>query len=110
MILLTILVFVLILGLLVFVHELGHFLMAKRAGMKVEEFAFGFPPRLISFKRGETTYAINLIPLGGYVKIDGEDGSDASNPRSFANKPAWQRFLVLIAGVSMNVVLAWFLI
>lgn len=110
MILLAILVFILILGLLVFVHELGHFIMAKRAGMRVDEFGFGFPPRMFGITRGETTYSINWIPLGGFVKIMGEDGSDSADPQSFNNKSAWQRFLVLIAGVSMNVILAWVLL
>ena len=94
MILLTILVFIIILGLLVFVHELGHFVMAKRAGMKVEEFGFGFPPRLFSIKKAETTYSINLIPLGGFVKIVGEDGTDTTDPQSFGNKSFWRRFSV----------------
>ncbi len=106
---LTLLTFIIILGILVFVHELGHFIMAKRAGMKVEEFGFGFPPKLFGIKKGETTYSINLIPLGGFVKIVGEDGSDTTDPRSFANKTAWQRFAVLIAGVTMNAILAWVL-
>jgi regulator of sigma E protease len=110
MILLTILVFIIILGLLVFVHELGHFIMAKRAGMRVDEFGFGFPPRLFGITKGETTYSVNLIPLGGFVKILGEDGSDTVDQRSFTNKSAMQRFLVLIAGVTMNVVLAWVLL
>ncbi len=110
MILLTILVFIVILGLLVFVHELGHFIMAKRAGMKVEEFGFGFPPRMFGITRGETTYSINWVPLGGFVKILGEDGSDSPDPRNFGNKSTWQRFRVLIAGVSMNVILAWVLL
>ena len=109
MILLTILAFVIILGLLVFVHELGHFIMAKRAGMRVDEFAFGFPPRMFGIKRGETVYAINWIPLGGYVKIVGEDG-DSDDPRSFMNKGFWARFSTLIAGVVMNVILAWVLL
>ncbi len=110
MILLTIVVFIIVLGLLVFVHELGHFVVAKKSGMKVEEFGFGFPPRVFGIKRGETVYSVNLIPLGGFVKIVGENGDDTSDPQSFGNKPAWQRFAVLIAGVTMNVVLAWFLI
>jgi regulator of sigma E protease len=110
MILLAILVFIIILGLLVFVDELGHFIVAKRAGMKVEEFGFGFPPRMFGIKKGDTLYSINWIPLGGFVKILGEDGSDAANPESFGQKPAWQRFLVLIAGVTMNAILAWVLI
>jgi regulator of sigma E protease len=109
MILTTIIVFFFILGLLVFVHELGHFIAAKKSGMKVEEFGFGFPPRLFGMKRGDTTYSLNWIPLGGFVKITGENG-DTTDPNAFGNKPAWQRFIVLIAGVVMNVVLAWFLI
>jgi len=110
MTLLAIVAFIIILGVLVFVHELGHFVAAKRSGMRVDEFGFGFPPRLFGIKRGETTYSINLIPLGGFVKIVGEDGGEATDVRSFGNKPAWQRAIVLIAGVAMNAILAWFLI
>ncbi len=109
MILVTIIVFVVILGLLVFVHELGHFVAAKRSGMKVDEFGFGFPPKIFGIKRGDTVYSINLIPLGGFVKIVGENG-ESSDPQAFGHKPAWQRFIVLVAGVTMNVVLAWALI
>lgn len=93
-----------------FVHELGHFMMAKRAGMRVDEFGFGFPPKLFGIKKGETLYSINLIPLGGFVKILGEDGTDSEDPRNFTNKSFWQRFAVLIAGVSMNVIFAWVLL
>jgi len=110
MILMTILVFVIILGLLIFVHELGHFVMAKRAGMHVQEFGFGFPPRLFGIRRGETVYSINWIPLGGFVKIAGEDGGDLADPRAFGNKSFWRRFGVIIAGVAMNMIFAWFLI
>lgn len=106
----TILLFLIILGLLVFVHELGHFVMAKRAGMQVEEFGFGFPPRLFGVKRGDTIYSINWIPLGGFVKIAGEDGGQVQNPGSFANKGFWARFAVLIAGVTMNIIFAWLII
>lgn len=102
---LTVLAFIIILGVLVFVHELGHFLAAKRAGMRVEEFGFGFPPRLVSIKKGETLYSFNLIPLGGFVKIFGEDGEEKNSAQSFAAKPIWQRALVLLAGVTMNIVL-----
>lgn len=103
---LTIIVFLLILGLLIFVHELGHFIMAKRAGAKIEEFGFGFPPRIFGRKIGETIYSLNLIPLGGFVKILGEGGEEKRNPRSFANKSIFQRFKILIAGVVMNLALA----
>lgn len=109
MILLTILVFIIILGLLVFVHELGHFVVAKRSGMEVQEFGFGFPPRMFGIRRGETTYSINWIPLGGFVKIVGEEGH-SDNPRAFANKSFGARLATLLAGVSMNFLLGWFLI
>lgn len=109
-ILLTILLFIVILGLLVFVHELGHFVAAKRAGMQVEEFGFGFPPRVFGIKRGETIYSINLIPLGGFVRIVGEDGGSVENPRSFSQKSFGRRLLVLLAGVLMNTIFAWVLI
>ena len=74
----TALIFIAVIGVLVIVHEFGHFIVAKRAGMKVEEFGFGFPPRLFSIKRGETVYSLNLIPFGGFVKIYGEDGRPAA--------------------------------
>jgi regulator of sigma E protease len=102
----TILLFIVVLSLLVFVHELGHFLMAKKMGMRVDEFGFGFPPRFIAIRRGNTDYSINWIPLGGFVKIKGESGTHKNETDSFASKKAWQRFLVLIAGVTMNVLLA----
>lgn len=86
--------------LLVLVHELGHFAAAKAFGMYVEEFGIGFPPRLLSKKCGETRYSLNLIPLGGFVKLHGE--LDGSSPRSFMRQPAWKRAIVLVAGVAMN--------
>ena len=101
----TIAVFILVLLLLVLVHELGHFLTARRLGVAVEEFAFGFPPRLTSFKRGPTTYVVNWLPLGGYVKLKGEHGDDSLAPDSFAAQPAWRRAIILVAGVAMNVLL-----
>lgn len=106
--LLTIIVFLLILGLLVFAHELGHFISAKKAGAKVEEFGFGFPPKIFSFKKGETIYSLNAIPLGGFVKIFGEEGEEnkSTSQKAFYNKPIWQRAIVLVMGVVMNLVLA----
>lgn len=106
MVITTIIIFLLVLGLLVLVHEAGHFIMAKRAGAKVEEFGFGFPPRIFGVQKGETMYSINLIPLGGFVRIVGENGEDKENPRSFAAKSIWQRFQILVAGVTANVILA----
>jgi len=102
---LTALIFILVIGVLVLVHEFGHFLFAKRAGMKVEEFGFGFPPRLWGIKKGETMYSINWIPFGGFVKILGEDG-DERGPRTFASASFGNRLLVLVAGVTMNLLLA----
>lgn len=103
---LTIIVFVLILGLLVFVHEFGHFIAARKNGVKVEEFGFGFPPRIFGVKRGETIYSLNWIPLGGFVKIKGEGGEDKEDEDSFAHKKIWRRAVILAAGVFMNFVLA----
>jgi len=106
---LTVVIFIFILGLLIFAHELGHFILAKRAGVRVEEFAFGFPPRIWSKKKKETTYSINLIPLGGFVRLFGEDGSDSENKKSFAAKSVFTRFKIIIAGVVFNLVLAFFI-
>lgn len=107
----SVILFLFILGLLVFVHELGHFLVAKWMGMRVDSFAVGFSPNLWKWKRGETTYKINLIPFGGYVKIHGEnydDGvEDIDQDRSFGSKAWWQQALVLVAGVTFNFILAW---
>jgi regulator of sigma E protease len=107
--LITIALFLFILGLLVFVHEFGHFWVAKRLGVTVHEFAFGFRPRLFAWHRNGTDYAINLLPLGGYVRLEGED-EESHKPGSFANKPAWVKALILVAGVTMNIVLAWFVL
>ena len=103
---LTAVIFIIVLGVLVFVHEFGHFIFAKRAGMKVEEFGFGFPPRIWGIKKGETLYSINAVPFGGFVKILGEDGEQRDNPRSFSSKPIGPRLLVIVAGVTMNFFLA----
>lgn len=79
--------FILILGVLVFVHELGHFAVAKWAGIKVEEFGFGFPPKMLTlFKKGETEYTLNWLPLGGFVRMVGENGEEEADPHSFAAK------------------------
>ena len=90
-----------ILGFLIFVHELGHFVTAKRFGIKVTEFAFGFPPRIFGYQRGETLYSLNLIPIGGFVRMVGED--DPSHPRSFAAQSVFRRIVVLVAGSFMNI-------
>lgn len=103
MIIVTIIIFILILGLLIFVHEMGHFIAARLSGVKVEEFGMGFPPRLVAVKRGETVYSLNLIPLGGFCKLLGEE--DPSEPRSLASKRPLTRLFVLGAGPMMNAVL-----
>ncbi len=103
----SIILFIIILAILVLSHELGHFIFARLNKVKVEEFGFGFPPRLLGVKRGETLYSINALPLGGFVKIYGEEGQDLENKRSFANKPLHIRASILIAGVLFNLLLAW---
>lgn len=88
-------------GLLVAIHELGHFLTAKLFGVRVNEFAIGMGPALFSRKWGETLYSLRLLPLGGYCAMEGED-EDSQDPRAFGAKPAWQRIIVLAAGSFMN--------
>ncbi len=106
----TVVTFLVVLSVLVFVHELGHFLVARKMGMKVEEFGFGFPPRAWGVKRGDTTYSVNWIPIGGFVRIKGENGVGRGDPDSFAAKGKAARFAVLIAGVAMNVLAAMVLL
>jgi len=119
--LVTLLVFLLILSVLVMIHELGHFVVAKKLGILVEEFGFGLPPRIWGKKIGETTYSINWLPIGGFVKLYGEDQEESGTKdkkslqfavrssqlekRAFYSRPVWQRILVLVAGVVMNFLL-----
>lgn len=103
----TILYFFLVLGFLVLVHELGHFATAKAFGIKVLEFGFGYPPRLFGIRRGETLYSFNLLPLGGFVKLHGEE--DNTDPRSLASKKISTRLIVLSAGSLMNLLLPVFI-
>jgi regulator of sigma E protease len=106
--LITIVLFILILGLLVVIHELGHFVTARLANVRVLEFGIGFPPRAKVLRaRGETLYTLNWLPLGGFVKLEGEDGNDPDDPRSFAAQRLATKLLILVAGVAMNVVLAF---
>lgn len=109
----TALLFLLVLSILVFIHELGHFLIAKLFNIRVDEFAIGFPPRIYGKTYGETTYAINALPLGGYVKIHGEnpeDEADVLDKRNFQNASWWKQVLVLVAGVTFNILFAWVLL
>lgn len=149
----AVLIFIIILGLLVFVHELGHFVVARRNGVKASEFGFGFPPRIVGFQflreipepgkkkklfskwriiwgskdgddeneisdlseahekkiEGGTIYSLNWFPLGGFVRIKGEDGENKEDVDSFASKSAWKRVKILAAGVTMNFIFAWIL-
>ena len=118
---LTVIIFLLILSVLVLIHEAGHFVVAKLLKIKVEEFGFGLPPRVFGIKYGETLYSLNWLPIGGFVKLYGEDEAGAGKPslnvkssklkvkdegRAFYARPVWQRALVVVAGVFMNFALA----
>ncbi|MGQ9632138.1 MAG: RIP metalloprotease RseP [bacterium] len=113
--LISFLAFVFTLGVLIFVHELGHFLAAKRAGIRVEVFSLGFGPRLIGFRRGETDYRLSALPIGGYVKMAGQNDLNPTEAPTgaeweFTSKSVGQRFLVVVAGPSMNVLLCLFIL
>jgi regulator of sigma E protease len=106
----TLLLAILALGILIIVHEGGHFLVARWCGMRVDRFSIGFGPRLVSFTRGETTYQIAAIPLGGFVQIaglnPGEEGISPDDPRAYPNRPAWQRMATIFAGPGTNYLFA----
>lgn len=116
----SILLFLLVLFILVLVHEWGHYITAKKTGMRVDEFAIGFPPKLFGLKRGETDFNFNLLPIGGYVKIFGENAEEAAEVgaaprdpkdvgRAFGERPKWAQAVVLLAGITMNILFAWLL-
>jgi regulator of sigma E protease len=104
----VIILFILVILVTVIVHEWGHFIVARKSGMIVEEFGFGIPPRLFAWKKGETTYSINALPIGGFVKIAGENGVETTTPidKQFESKPWYLKSAVLVAGVVCNVLLA----
>jgi len=106
----TVLATVIVLGVLVFVHELGHFLMAKLFGVRVDAFSLGFPPKLLHKKIGDTDYRLSVVPLGGYVKLFGENPKDEVPPElqpvSFSHHPLWHRFLIVLAGPAFNLFFA----
>ncbi len=106
----TVLATILVLGVLVFVHELGHFLMAKLFGVRVDAFSLGFPPKLLHKKIGDTDYRLSVVPLGGYVKLFGENPKDEVSPElqpvSFSHHPLWHRFLIVLAGPVFNLLFA----
>jgi len=113
----TVLLFLAVLFVLILVHEWGHFMVAKKNGIRVDEFGIGFPPKLFGIKKGETEYTFNLLPIGGFVRIFGENAEDAATDaaagkdvsRSFVAKSKWVQAAVLVAGVAMNTLFAWFL-
>lgn len=112
----SVLLFLLVLFVLVLVHEWGHFIVAKKTGMRVDEFGIGFPPKLFGIKRGETEYTFNAFPIGGFVRIFGENAEAPETEadkkdigRSFSSRPKWAQLAVLFAGITMNILFAWLL-
>jgi len=103
----TLILVIIVISLLILVHEWGHFYSARKLGVKVEEFGFGFPPKIFSVVRKGVRYSFNLFPLGGFVKIFGEHGEGEGSKESFISRAVWQRFIILAAGVFMNIILAW---
>ena len=105
----TVLSFIVVLGFLIFIHELGHYLAARHVNVRVETFSIGFPPKMTGFRRGNTDYQICWIPLGGYVRLFGQNvmDEDPNDPENYASKSVWQRFYILVAGPAMNLVFAF---
>lgn len=106
---LKILIAVLVFGVIILVHELGHFLMARLMGVKVNEFAIGMGPKLAKFGKKETLYTLRAFPIGGFCQMEGED-ADSDNPRAFGNKKVWRRVLIVVAGAVMNLILGFVLL
>ena len=101
----TLILAILLFAILIFPHELGHFIVAKAVGIKVNEFSFGMGPALFHKQKGETLYSIRVFPIGGYCAMEGEDGG-GEDERSFDNKPVWAKLLVLVAGAGMNLIIS----
>lgn len=101
---LLVIIAVLLFGFIIFIHEFGHFMTAKLSGIRVNEFAIGMGPTLFRFQKGETTYALRLLPIGGFCAMEGED-EDSDDEGAFNNKPVWKRILVVVMGAVMNIVL-----
>ena len=101
---LLVIIAVLLFGLIVFIHEFGHFFTAKLSGIKVNEFAIGMGPTLLKFQKGETQYSLRLFPVGGFCAMEGED-SESEDQSAFGNKPVWKRIIVVTAGAAMNILL-----
>jgi len=105
----TLIYFLIVIGILVFVHEFGHFIMAKRAGVRVEKFSLGMGPKIVGYKKGDTEYVLSALPLGGYVKMAGEnpDEEPTGSPDEFQSKTVWQRVKIAITGPLTNIILAF---
>lgn len=108
-IVITILITILVFGVIIFIHELGHFTAAKASGIKVHEFALGMGPTLFHFTKGDTKYAIRLLPIGGFVQMEGEDG-ESEDENAFSKKPVWKRIIVVVAGACMNILLGFLIL
>ena len=106
MTLVYILVAILVFGIIIMIHEAGHFSVAKACGVKVNEFSIGMGPKLLSKTKGDTAYSLRLLPIGGFVSMEGED-EESHDPRAFNRKPAWQRLLIICAGAFMNLILGF---
>jgi regulator of sigma E protease len=105
----SILITLLIFAVIILIHECGHFLTARLCGVRVNEFAIGMGPTLLHFGKGETRYALRLFPIGGFVSMEGEDGS-SGDPRAFCNQKVWKRILIVCAGAIMNLILGFLII
>ena len=101
---LLVIIGILLFELIIFLHELGHFLTAKKFGVKVNEFALGMGPKILKFRKGETLYSFRLFPIGGFCSMEGEDG-ESDEPRAFGKRPVWQRMIIVLAGAVMNIIL-----
>jgi regulator of sigma E protease len=105
---LPIIITILAFGIMIFIHELGHFVTAKKFGVLVHEFSMGMGPKIFSVKKGETVYSLRLLPIGGYVKLEGEtESEDSLDPRSFINLSPLKRIIVLVSGAMMNLILGF---
>ena len=102
----TVLITILVFGVIIFIHELGHFIAAKLSGITVHEFALGMGPTIFHFEKGGTKYALRLFPIGGFVSMEGED-SESEDEGAFCKKPVWKRIIVVVAGAVMNVLLGF---
>lgn len=105
----SIIIAILVFGLIIAIHEAGHFFAAKACGVKVNEFALGMGPAIFKFKKGETTYALRILPIGGFCSMEGED-EDSEDDRAFGNRPVWKRIIIVVAGAVMNLILGFILL